>query len=269
MMGTAGDGYEPGMEAYTANMCVLSEGAGGRGSLSKEVIAAGFNLFSDGKGAAENTALVMKKSGRLTPEKGKTVKLRSRIRWGWPWGQQCGRGQLHLPIDTTKCMSASWCNLNYENPYLSGPGLFRNSKRFKPPSPWWPNWLERRPSAWLNGARAPFPKVPYQVHPQVVFKGGRVLLGCSGRVWSMCRAFKGQTITHGLCRVRPQPEAAYQAIKADRSGDELTAYEHELRNGPVGQELKKVRNGQTHVGGNLGAFCPRSTTGWAGDHVDA
>jgi electron-transferring-flavoprotein dehydrogenase len=37
-------------------------------------------------------------------------------------------------------------------------------------------------------------------------------------------------------------EAAYDAIKAERSGDELTAYETDVRDGPIGADLKKVRN---------------------------
>jgi len=37
-------------------------------------------------------------------------------------------------------------------------------------------------------------------------------------------------------------EAAHEAIKAGRSGDELTSYDAELRSGPVGQDLKTVRN---------------------------
>ena len=37
-------------------------------------------------------------------------------------------------------------------------------------------------------------------------------------------------------------EAAHAAITAGRQGDELTAYETEVRSGPIGKDLKKVRN---------------------------
>jgi electron-transferring-flavoprotein dehydrogenase len=37
-------------------------------------------------------------------------------------------------------------------------------------------------------------------------------------------------------------EAAHAAIKAGRQGDELTAYETDLRTGPIAKDLKKVRN---------------------------
>ena len=37
-------------------------------------------------------------------------------------------------------------------------------------------------------------------------------------------------------------EAAIAAIKADRSGDELSDYEAEVRGGAIGDDLKKVRN---------------------------
>ena len=37
-------------------------------------------------------------------------------------------------------------------------------------------------------------------------------------------------------------EAAVAAIAEDRSGDELTAYEEEVRTGAIGADLKTVRN---------------------------
>jgi len=37
-------------------------------------------------------------------------------------------------------------------------------------------------------------------------------------------------------------EAAFAAIGAGRSGDELTAYEADVRGGPIAHDLKKVRN---------------------------
>jgi electron-transferring-flavoprotein dehydrogenase len=37
-------------------------------------------------------------------------------------------------------------------------------------------------------------------------------------------------------------EAAHEAIKAGREGDELSDYETEVRNGAIGKDLKKVRN---------------------------
>ncbi len=37
-------------------------------------------------------------------------------------------------------------------------------------------------------------------------------------------------------------EAAHAAIKAERAGDELTDYEAAVREGPIGEDLKKVRN---------------------------
>ena len=38
------------------------------------------------------------------------------------------------------------------------------------------------------------------------------------------------------------PESLVEAIKAGREGDELAAYEEELRTGPIAKDLKKVRN---------------------------
>ena len=87
------------------------------------------------------------------------------------------------------------------------------------------------------GARA-ITEGGYQSIPKVAFPGG-ALLGCSAGLVNVPR-IKGNH--NAMLSGKAAAEAAYNAIKADRAGDELTAYEHELRNGPVGEDLKKVRN---------------------------
>jgi electron-transferring-flavoprotein dehydrogenase len=72
----------------------------------------------------------------------------------------------------------------------------------------------------------------------VVFPGG-ALLGCSAGLVNVPR-IKGNH--NAMLSGKAAAEAAHAAIKAGRAGDELTAYEADLRDGPVGKDLKKVRN---------------------------
>ena len=65
------------------------------------------------------------------------------------------------------------------------------------------------------------------------------LLGCSvGRV--NVPRIKGNH--NAMLSGKAAAEAAFDAIKVERSGDELTAYEDDVRGGAIGKDLKKVRN---------------------------
>jgi len=87
------------------------------------------------------------------------------------------------------------------------------------------------------GARA-LSEGGWQSIPKVTFPGG-VLLGCSAGLVNVPR-IKGShnAIFSGIAAA----DAARAALAAGRAQDELTDYEEELRNGPVGTDLKAVRN---------------------------
>ena len=68
---------------------------------------------------------------------------------------------------------------------------------------------------------------------------GVALLGCSVGMVNVPR-IKGNH--NAMLSGKAAAEAAYAAIQADRSGDELTEYEKEVREGAIGADLKKVRN---------------------------
>jgi electron-transferring-flavoprotein dehydrogenase len=68
---------------------------------------------------------------------------------------------------------------------------------------------------------------------------GVALLGCSVGMVNVPR-IKGNH--NAMLSGMAAAEAAIKAIKAKRSGDELTAYETEVRTGAIGKDLKKVRN---------------------------
>jgi electron-transferring-flavoprotein dehydrogenase len=74
--------------------------------------------------------------------------------------------------------------------------------------------------------------------PKMVFPGG-ALLGCSVGMVNVPR-IKGNH--NAMLSGKAAAEAAYEAISAGRSSDELTSYETEVRTGAIGKDLKKVRN---------------------------
>ena len=77
-----------------------------------------------------------------------------------------------------------------------------------------------------------------QSMPKSAFPGG-MLLGCSVGLVNLPRIKGNHNAMHsGIAAA----EAAHAAITSGRAGDTLEAYDAELRDGPVGQDLKKVRN---------------------------
>ncbi|MEM9580138.1 MAG: 4Fe-4S dicluster domain-containing protein, partial [Pseudomonadota bacterium] len=87
------------------------------------------------------------------------------------------------------------------------------------------------------GARA-ITEGGYQSMPNAAFPGG-ALLGCSVGLVNVPR-IKGNH--NAMLSGMAAAEAAFDAIKGERAGDELTAYEDEVRTGAIGKDLKKVRN---------------------------
>jgi electron-transferring-flavoprotein dehydrogenase len=87
------------------------------------------------------------------------------------------------------------------------------------------------------GARA-ISEGGWQSIPKMVAPGV-ALLGCSAGLVNVPR-IKGNhnAMLSGIAAA----DAAVEAIRAGRSGDELTAYEAAVRTGPIGKDLKRVRN---------------------------
>jgi electron-transferring-flavoprotein dehydrogenase len=93
----------------------------------------------------------------------------------------------------------------------------------------------------------------YQAIPKLAFPGG-ALIGCSAGFVNVPRIKGSHTaIKSGMLAA----EAAAEAIAADRSNDELSAYDTALHSSWVADELKMVRNVEPMVakfGGALGTF---------------
>lgn len=222
--GSPGPNYEPGMELL-GKYVFLGEGV--RGSLSKEVMKR-FDL-SKGK-EPQKFGLGMKEIWQIDPEKHQEGSVTHTM--GWPLGSNAGGGSFIYHIENNQVYVGFVVHLNYENPYLSPYHEFQRFKHHPMVAE-----LLKGGKRVAYGARA-ISEGGFQSIPKVVFPGG-ALLGCSAGLVNVPR-IKGNhnAMLSGIAAA----EAAHEAIKAGRAGDELTGYEKELRDGPVGRDLKKVRN---------------------------
>jgi electron-transferring-flavoprotein dehydrogenase len=222
--GTPGDGYEPGMELH-GKYVFLSEGV--RGSLSKEVIAK-YEL-SKGK-EPQKFGLGMKEIWEIDPEKHREGTVTHTM--GWPLGKNAGGGSFIYHFENNQVLIGFVVHLNYQNPYLSP---YQEFQRFKH-HPMVAELLKGGKRV-AYGARA-ISEGGFQSIPKLTFPGG-ALLGCSAGLVNVPR-IKGNH--NAMLSGKAAAEAAHEAIKAGREGDELTAYEKVVREGAIGKDLKKVRN---------------------------
>ncbi|MGG7645158.1 electron transfer flavoprotein-ubiquinone oxidoreductase [Rhodovulum sp. YNF3179] len=222
--GTPGPSYEPGMELH-GKYVFLGEGV--RGSLSKEVIAK-FGL-SDGR-EPQKYGLGMKEIWEIDPDKHREGTVTHTM--GWPLGKNAGGGSFIYHLDNNQVYVGFVVHLNYENPHLYP---YMEFQRFKH-HPMVAELLEGGKRV-AYGARA-ISEGGYQSMPKACFPGG-ALLGCSVGLVNVPR-IKGNH--NAMLSGKAAAEAAHAAIKEGRAGDELTAYDDALHNGPVGKDLKRVRN---------------------------
>ncbi|MDP3341578.1 electron transfer flavoprotein-ubiquinone oxidoreductase [Frigidibacter sp.] len=222
--GSIGDGYEPGMELL-GKYVFLSEGV--RGSLAKEVMAR-FEL-SKGK-CPQKFGLGMKEIWEIDPAKHKLGTVTHTM--GWPLGSNAGGGSFIYHLDNNQVLVGFVVHLNYENPYLYPYMEFQQFKHHPMVAE-----LLQGGKRVAYGARA-ISEGGWQSIPKVVFPGG-AMLGCSAGLVNVPR-IKGNH--NAMLSGKAAAEAAFEAIGAGRQGDELTAYEADLRSGPVAKDLKKVRN---------------------------
>ncbi|MEN8892750.1 electron transfer flavoprotein-ubiquinone oxidoreductase [Planktotalea arctica] len=222
--GSLGPNSEPGMELH-GKYVFLSEGV--RGSLAKEVIAK-YDL-SKGK-EPQKFGLGMKEIWEIDPEKHNEGSVTHTM--GWPLGSNAGGGSFIYHLENNQVYVGFVVHLNYKNPHLFP---YMEFQRFKH-HPMIADLLKggKRIS---YGARA-ISEGGYQSMPKMVAPGV-AMLGCSVGMVNVPR-IKGNhnAMLSGIAAA----EAAHDAIKLDRSGDELSAYEADVREGAIGKDLKKVRN---------------------------
>ena len=222
--GSPGPSYEPGIEVL-GKYVLLCEGA--RGSLSKKAIAA-FGLDSDCD--VPKFGLGMKEIWEVNPDNHMPGHVTHTA--GWPLGAGAGGGSFIYHMEDNKVSLGFVVHLNYRNPHLYP---YMEFQRFKH-HPMVARLLEGG-KRLAYGARA-ITEGGWQSIPKMAFPGG-ALVGCSAGLVNVPR-IKGNhnAMLSGIAAA----EAAHTAIGNGRSADELVEYEDAVRNGPVGKDLKRVRN---------------------------
>ena len=222
--GEPGPSYEPGME-LRGKYVMLAEGV--RGSLSKEVIAK-YDLSQGHE--PQKYGLGMKEIWEIDPAKHRPGTVSHTM--GWPLGSNAGGGSFIYHLDNNQVYVGFVVHLNYQNPYLSP---YQEFQRFKH-HPMVADLLAGGKRV-AYGARA-ITEGGWQSLPKLVAPGV-ALLGCAAGMVNVPR-IKGNH--NAMLSGKAAAEAAHAAIAAGRSGDELAAYEAEVRSGPIARDLKKVRN---------------------------
>ncbi|WP_298687363.1 electron transfer flavoprotein-ubiquinone oxidoreductase [uncultured Sphingomonas sp.] len=242
-LGIARDGthkgdYQPGMELL-GKYTFFAEGA--RGHLTKELKRL-FELERDCD--PQVYGLGIKELWDVEP--GKHVAGRVIHTQGWPLDDAWGGGFIYHQANNQVAIGFVVA-LDYKNPWLSPFEEFQRWKQHPSIRP----LLEggRRVS---YGARV-INEGGWQSVPRLVFPGG-ALIGCSAGFVNVPR-IKG---THTAMKSGMlAAEAAYDAIVADRSGDELATYPETLNASWIAKELKLVRNAEPAVakfGGTVGTM---------------
>lgn len=222
--GTKGSSYEPGMELH-GKYVFLAEGV--RGSLSKQAIARyGLDAGSD----VQKYGLGIKEVWDIKPEHHKLGQVTHTM--GWPLGGNAGGGSFLYHAENNQVFVGFVTHLNYKNPYLSP---YQEFQRFKHHPDIAPIFQGGKRVAY--GARA-ITEGGFQSIPKMTFPGG-ALLGCSAGLVNVPR-IKGNH--NAMLSGKAAAEAAHRAIAAGRQSDELTGYTEEVKTGPIGQDLQKVRN---------------------------
>ncbi|AML51222.1 electron transfer flavoprotein-ubiquinone oxidoreductase [Falsihalocynthiibacter arcticus] len=222
--GSIGSDYEPGME-LRGKYVFLSEGA--RGSLSKEIIAK-YDLAKDSDVA--KFGLGMKEIWEVDPALHREGTVTHTM--GWPLNGNAGGGSFIYHLENNQVYVGFVVHLNYANPYVFPYMEFQRFKHHPEIAK-----LLKGGRRVAYGARV-ISEGGYQSMPKAVFPGG-ALLGCSVGLVNLPR-IKGNH--NAMFSGKFAAEAAFDAIKGGRSGDELTEYNTELRTGVIAKDLKKVRN---------------------------
>ena len=233
--GSKGPGYEAGMELH-GKYVLLAEGA--RGSLSKIAIAK-YELGKDRE--PQKFGLGMKEIWEIDPEKhSEGAVLHSA---GWPLGWKQGGGSFLYHAENNQVFLGMIVDLNYKNPHLYPYEEFQKWKTHPNISD-----LLKGGKRVAYGARV-VTKGGIQSIPQAAFPGG-ALLGCSAGLVNLPR-IKGNH--NAMLSGIHAADAATKALAAGRSADTLSDYNDMIHSGPIGDDLRPVRN-VAPLNGRFGPF---------------
>ncbi len=218
------DNFQLGMELH-AKYTVFAEGA--RGHLGKQVIA-NYKL-NEGRDA-QTYAIGIKELWEVDPAKAKPGLVVHTS--GWPMQDDTFGGGFLYHLEDNKVTLGFVLGLDYQNPWLSP---FEEMQRWKT-HPAIRAHLEGGKRIGY-GARAINNGTP-QALPKTVFPGG-ALIGCDAGYLNAAR-IKG---SHAAIKSGALAgEAAFEAVAAGRSSDELSAYPQAFEASWLARELDKYRN---------------------------
>jgi len=218
------DSFTRGME-LRGKYTLFAEGA--RGSLSKQIIA---KYRLDAGSDVQKYGIGIKELWQIDPAKHHPGLVQHSF--GWPLDAHTGGGSFLYHIEDNQVAVGFVIHLNYKNPTLSP---FDEFQRWKQHPAIRDTFVGGKRIAY--GARA-LTEGGWQSAPKLAFPGG-ALLGCAAGFINVPR-IKG---THNaMLSGIEAAEAAAQALAAGRGHDELSAYENGWRDGPIGKDLKRVRN---------------------------
>ena len=228
-MGINRDG-QPGPN-YARGMALLGKyvliGEGVRGSLAKQLIAR-FGLDKDREPAKFGIGL--KELWQVKPEHHRQGLVQHSF--GWPLDMKTGGGSFLYHLEDNLVAVGFVVHLNYKNPYLAP---FEEFQRFKTHPAIAGTFAGAKRLCY--GARA-ISEGGYQSVPKLTFPGG-ALIGCSAGLVNVPR-IKGShnAVLSGMLAA----EQIAVAIAAGQANDEVVAIEDTWRDGPIGRDLRSVRN---------------------------
>ncbi|MDP3253058.1 MAG: electron transfer flavoprotein-ubiquinone oxidoreductase [Hydrogenophaga sp.] len=218
------DHFQIGMELH-AKYTVFAEGA--RGNLGKQLLAK--YKLTEGKDP-QTYAIGVKELWEIDPAKAKPGLVVHTA--GWPMTDDTFGGGFLYHLEDNKVTLGFVIGLDYQNPWMSP---FDEMQRWKT-HPAIRAHLEGGKRLGY-GARAINNGSP-QALPKTVFPGG-ALVGCDAGYMNAAR-IKGShaAIKSGMLVA----EAAFEALAAGRSSDELSAYPKAFEASWLNEELQQTRN---------------------------
>ncbi|WP_372706583.1 electron transfer flavoprotein-ubiquinone oxidoreductase [Brevundimonas sp.] len=235
--------FQPGIELH-GKYVFIAEGV--RGSLAKTIMAR-HNLCEDAQ--PQKYGIGLKELWQVPADRHQPGLAQHTT--GWPLDEFTGGGSFIYHFGDRYVAIGYVVHLNYKNPFLSP---FDEFQRFKH-HPAISEHLEGG-TRISYGARA-ITEGGFQSVPKLSFPGG-VLIGCSAGFVNVPR-IKG---SHNAMKTGMlAADAAFDAVMAGRSGDELVEYQTAFEKSWVYKELRGVRNAKpllskfgTTLGGALGLF---------------
>jgi electron-transferring-flavoprotein dehydrogenase len=235
--------FQPGIELH-GKYVFIAEGV--RGSLAKTIMAR-HNLCDTAE--PQKFGIGIKELWQVPADRHQPGLVQHTT--GWPLDEFTGGGSFMYHFGDRYVSIGYVVHLNYKNPWLSP---FDEFQRFKHH----PSIAEHLEGGTRvsYGARA-ITEGGFQSVPKLSFPGG-ALIGCAAGFVNVPR-IKG---SHNAMKTGMlAADAAYDAVVAGRSGDQLVEYQTAYEKSWVYQDLKRVRNAKplltrfgTTLGGALGLF---------------